>query len=144
MTSGSFLFFAFGALLENRKMIELDARCEQMGLAVAEGQRLTFTEAGVANLKPDPESSICGMLWLVPAEKMGELDQWARARGMKRGVVSVVSPAGPKVPATSYFDRTAADGVPADHELNTLIVAAVRFGMNRDYQADLAKRFGNL
>ena len=124
-------------------MIEMDHRCEKMGLARAIGQRLTFTEGGVANLKPDPESSTWGVLWLVPADKMAELDQWAQGRGMKRGVVSVVSPAGPRVPSTAYFDRGAAEGAPDTAELKALMVAVIKLGMNKDYLTDLVTRFGN-
>ena len=60
MISGGFLFFAFGALLDEGKMAELDERCAVMGLARADGQRLTFTESGIANLKPDPEAVTWG------------------------------------------------------------------------------------
>ena len=143
MTSGGFLYFAFGALLDEGKMTEMDDRCEKMGLARADGQRLTFTEGGVANLKPDLESSTWGMLWLVPADKMADLDRWAQARGMKRGVVSVVSPAGPRVPSTAYFDRGAAEGAPDAEELKALMLAVVRLGMDKVYLTDLATRFGN-
>lgn len=143
MISGVFLYFAFGALLDERKMIEIDARCEKMGLARADGQRLTFTAGGVANLKPDPESSTWGVLWLVPADKMADLNRWAQARGMKRGVVTVVSPAGPRVPSTAYFDRGAAEDAPDASEFTALLLEVVRLGMNKDYLTDLVKRFGN-
>jgi len=130
-------------LLDEGKMAELDERCAVMGLARADGQRLTFTESGIANLKPDPEAVTWGVMWLVPAEKQAELDGWATARGLKRGVISVVSPAGPRVPSTAYFDRGAAEGVPAQAELQIVVTAAVRLRMNKLYQAELAERFGN-
>lgn len=142
MTSGGFLLFAFGSLLDEVKLTALDSRCESMGLARADGQKLTFTESGVANLKPELETATWGMLWLVPAEAQGELDAWAKGRGLNRGVVSVVSPAGPRVPTTAYFNRGAPDGLPSQDELLVLVTSAVRLRMNRAYQAELAERFG--
>jgi hypothetical protein len=138
MTSGGFLFFAYGEFLDEAKLVALDKRCEVMGLARAEGQRLCFTSAGTANLKPEPNAATWGVMWLVPANRMLELDRWAAARGLDRGVVIVVSPAGPKVPSTAYFNRTAAEGSPKENQLQDMILAAAKLGMSKAYLAELA------
>ena len=139
MISGGFLFFAFGALLAESRMKALDERCEMMGLAKADGQRLGFTSGGFPNIKPDPAAVTWGVMWLVPADKMKELDRWAEARGLQRGVVSVVSPAGPRVPSTAYFNRGGADGSPNKNELESMIAAAEQLRMGKAYQTELAE-----
>ena len=137
MNTGGFLFLAFGPYVDPLIIAKLDPECESMGIARVEGHRLAFTPEGWSNLKPEPGSTVWGVMWLVPAGRMAELDAWARSRGFKRGVTFVVSPAGPRVPATAYFDLEASEGKPDAGELQKCVMGAGRSRLPKEYLAQL-------
>ncbi len=135
--SSSILFFAYGAHMATARMTALDPACEKMGLARADGQRLSFTADGYVNLLPQADARVWGVLWLVPAPRMADLDAWARSRGLRRSVMFVVSPAGPRVPATAYFDPSVASGAAAPGEVDAIVAAARDAKLDRAYVAEV-------
>lgn len=138
MTSG-FLFFAYGEMAAEARMEQVDPLCDLMGPAKAADQRFTFNEAGNANLKPETGSHTWGTLWMVPASAMDRLDREAAERGLARGVVFVISPAGPRVPATVYANAKAADGKPSPEALSGAIIAADGLKLDRRFRKELAR-----
>ncbi len=93
-------------------MEQINPLCDLMGVSKAPDQRFTFNTQGFANLKPEPGANAWGTLCMVPADAMEGLDRQAAERGLQRGVIFVISPAGPRVPATVYSDAGAEDGKP--------------------------------
>ncbi|MCC5024286.1 MAG: hypothetical protein J6386_16510 [Candidatus Synoicihabitans palmerolidicus] len=123
--------------LDQARMHRMDAACEEMGVPRADGYRLGFTTAGWSNVRPEPGATVRGGLWVVPATCMEEMDTQAAARGQSRGVLFVSSPTGPRVPATAYFDASAAEGRPNGEELEHIIVAARTAKLDTVYQSEL-------
>jgi hypothetical protein len=136
MASG-FLFFAYGEHMDAALMEQLHPDVDQLGLARADGQRFGFNAKGCANLKPESGSMAWGVLWFVPAKAQTTLDQWATERGLFRDIMMVVSPAGPRIPATAYFDRSAVGGVPASAGLDLILRAARAQRLDLSYQHEL-------
>lgn len=136
MASG-FLFFAYGDMASEARMEQIDPLSDLMGVSKAPDQRFTFNAQGFANLKPDPGSNTWGTLWMVPATAMESLDRQAAERGLQRGVVFVICPAGPRVPATAYFNPSADDGKPQSEELAGAIEAATHLKLDRRFRKEL-------
>ncbi|WP_221030054.1 gamma-glutamylcyclotransferase family protein [Actomonas aquatica] len=135
--TSSILLFAYDAHMDERTMTAVDEACEQMGLARADGQRLTFTAGGHPNLKPEDGSVAWGVLWVVPATAMVKLDAWAKERGLSRNVMMIICPAGPRIPATTYFAPTAPEGAPLVPELEAVIHGARLAKLDARYVAEL-------
>ncbi len=135
--ASSILLFTYDAHMDDAVMGGIDESCEQMGLARADGQRLCFTADGHANVKPEDGGVVWGVLWVVPATAMVLLDAWARARGLERGVMFIISPAGPRVPATTYFASNANEGDPKAEEVEAIVEAARRAKLDLRYLANL-------
>jgi len=136
MSSG-FLFFAYGEMADQAHMEKINPLCDLMGPAKTVDHRLAFSPRGDANLLPEPSASAGGTLWMVPAAAMPAMDATAAAKGYTRGVIFIVSPAGPKVPATVYFDPSAAEGSPAPEILACTRAAAKVMNLDRRFQREL-------
>ena len=142
MTSRSasgFLFFAYDGRIDDAAMKAVNPACEKMGPSKAEGRCLQFTDQGVPNLGLNPDEHVWGMLWVVPAIEMANLDQWAAERGLRREVVMIICPAGPKVPATAYLNASAPAGDPNPQELQGIIHAASNAKIDAGYIAKLRR-----
>ncbi|MCF3648396.1 gamma-glutamylcyclotransferase family protein [Synoicihabitans lomoniglobus] len=133
----SILFFAYGLKMDEKRMMALDADCELMGTARLDGYRFEFTAQGHANLQADPESKGWGILWLVPARQMEALDAWAKSRGFERTVLFVISPAGPRVPATAFINLDGTTGSPDPAEWTEILAAARTAKLERSYLTHL-------
>ena len=136
MASG-FLFFAYGDMAAESRMAQVDPLSDLMGVAKASDQRFTFNSGGYPNIKPEAGASTWGTLWMVPATAMERLDAEARERGLERGVVMIICPAGPKVPATVYSDPTAETGQPLPEMLSGAVVAAQAMNLDRRFRREL-------
>lgn len=134
MTSTSgFLFYAYGDMASKRHMEAIDASVELMGPAKLPNYRISFTDAGDANLLPDVGGNTWGTLWMVPAVALPGMDEVGMAKNLKRSVVHVVSPAGITVPATAYYNPTILPGKPAPLVLSEAIAATRAMGLDRRY-----------
>ena len=137
MASG-FLFFAFGDMAAEARMEQIDPLSDLMGVSKAPDQRFTFNAQGFANLKPEPGANAWGTLWMVPATAMEALDRQAAERGLQRGVVFVISLAGPRVPATVYSNPGAEDGKPLPEMLAGAVEAAENLKLDRRFRKELS------
>ncbi len=136
MASG-FLLFAYGEMVTESAMEKVDELSDLMGVAKATDQRLAFTADGFPNFKPETGANVWGTLWMVPATAMDKLDAFAAERGLTRGVEFVISPAGPRVPATVYSNADAPDGKPDPELLKTALLAANEFKFERRFRKEL-------
>jgi gamma-glutamylcyclotransferase (GGCT)/AIG2-like uncharacterized protein YtfP len=136
MASG-FLFFAYGEMAAEAYMTQVDALADLMGNAKASDHRFGFTAAGHANIKPEPGAHTWGTLWMIPARAMEQLDALAASKGLQRGVVFVVSPAGPRVPATVYARADAPAGQPSAETLAAAQTAAETMKLDRRFRKEL-------
>lgn len=137
MVSG-FLFFAYGDMAAEAYLTQIDPLADLMGNAKATDHRFTFTTEGHANLKPAAGSHTWGTLWMLPDRALDKLDEIATAKGLQRGVVFVVSPAGPRVPATVYAQAEAPDGQPAAATLAAARAAADAMKLDRRFRKELS------
>ncbi len=135
--ASAFLFFAFGEMVTEAHMEQIDPLCELMGPAKAVNHRLAFTGEGHANLLPDAGAGAGGTLWLVPATAMEAMGATAAAKGFQRGVIFVVSPAGPKVPATVYHDPAAPEYPPPADILAAVVASAKSMKLDRRFLREL-------
>ena len=85
-----------------------------------------------------PGANAWGTLWMVPATAMEALDRQAAERGLQRGVVFVISPAGPRVPATVYSNPGAEDGKPLPEMLAGAVEAAENLKLDRRFRKELS------
>jgi len=136
MASG-FLFFAYGDVASEVQMEQVDPLCDLMGLAKASDRRFTFNPSGFANLKPEAGANTWGSLWMMPATAMEGLDRQAAERGLERGVIFVISPAGPRVPATVYAKADAEVGKPQPEVLAGAIACAAGLKFDRRFRKEL-------
>ena len=136
MSSG-FLFFAYGEMATEAYMSKVHPLADLMGNAKAADHRFTFTAGGHANMKAETGSRTWGTLWMVPAKALAELDALATSKGLSRRVVFVVSPAGPRVPATVYANDDAPDGKPSTEDLKAVEDAAESMKLDRRFRKEL-------
>ena len=137
MASG-FLFFAYGDMAGEAYMAQVHALSDWMGNAKATDHRFTFTVDGHANMKPETGAHTWGTLWMVPAKALAELDELAASKGFQRSVVYVVSPAGPRVPATVYANGDAPEGKPSPETLAAAQQTAEAMKLDRRFRKELA------
>lgn len=137
MASG-FLFFAYGDMASEAYMTQIDPLSDLMGNAKATDHRFGFTAEGHANIKAEAGAHTWGTLWMVPSRAMAGLDEMAAAKGLQRGVVFVVSPAGPRVPATVYANADAPDGPPSQEALEGAQTAAEAMKLDRRFRKELS------
>lgn len=136
MASG-FLYFAYGDTASEARMEQVDPLCDMMGLAKAPDQRFTFNPNGYANLKPESGANTWGTLWMVPATAMEGLDRLSAEHGLERSVIFVISPAGPRVPATVYSKPDAETGKPLPEVLAGAIECAAGLKLDRRFRKEL-------
>lgn len=98
------LYFAYGEDLPHAELMKRCPGAEWFGPARLEGHRLVVTTVGRANVRAETGATVWGALWLVPAEKLPELDASA-VDGFERATRRIVSPAGPRTEATLYLSK---------------------------------------
>jgi gamma-glutamylcyclotransferase (GGCT)/AIG2-like uncharacterized protein YtfP len=73
-------YFAYGSNMDPRIMERMIAAAAAVGHGRLEGWRLEFNvwsdrwEGGAANLEPDPDGHVWGVIWDVPEEDVTKLD----------------------------------------------------------------------
>lgn len=137
MSSG-FLFFAYGEMATEAYMTQVHPLADLMGNAKANDHRFTFTADGYANMKPETGFRTWGTLWMVPTKALAELDALAASKGLRRSVIFVLSPAGPRIPATVYANGDAPDGTPSVTGLAAVQAAAEGMKLDRRFRKELA------
>lgn len=119
-------------------MAQVHPLSDLMGNAKAVDRRFGFTEGGVPNIVPEIGAHTWGTLWMIPATAMEGMDRVAAAKGLERGVTPVISPAGPRVPATVYAKAHASPGKPTAAMLAAVMAAAEAMNLDRRFRRELA------
>jgi gamma-glutamylcyclotransferase (GGCT)/AIG2-like uncharacterized protein YtfP len=76
------LYFAYGSNMEPRTMQKTVPGAQPVGPGRLEGFRLEFNvysdrwEGGAANLEPDPDAHLWGVVWNIEDEDLGKLDTY--------------------------------------------------------------------
>jgi gamma-glutamylcyclotransferase (GGCT)/AIG2-like uncharacterized protein YtfP len=75
-------YFAYGSNMDGRQMAETGPACQPAGHGKLDGFRLEFNvysdrwEGGAANLEPDPEAHVWGVVWDITEEDLAALDTY--------------------------------------------------------------------
>ncbi|HEX2089129.1 MAG TPA: gamma-glutamylcyclotransferase family protein [Actinomycetota bacterium] len=104
-------YFAYGANMDSRHMLERVPGASVVGPARLEGYRLEFNvyssewEGGAANIEPDEDGRVWGVLWEVPDDQLSGLDAYeGHPVFFRREEVTVQ---GPTEPVTAWTFRVA-------------------------------------
>ncbi len=110
--SGQLLYFAYGADISREDFVRRCPSADWLGLARLEGHRFVIDARGVASVRVEKDTTVWGVLWLVPADELSSLDKFAGAPegGSERTTKRIISPAGPRIEAMMYV--SAVDGPP--------------------------------
>ncbi len=95
-------YFAYGANMDPRHMLERVPGASAVGPARLDGYRLEFNvyssewDGGVANLEPDANGHVWGILWDIPDEQLSGLDAYeGHPMFFRREEVTVQGPTEP-------------------------------------------------
>jgi gamma-glutamylcyclotransferase (GGCT)/AIG2-like uncharacterized protein YtfP len=112
-----------------------------LGVARLEGHRIVIAWHGYASVTPDPNSTVWGILWLVPAARLPGLDSFEEvaAGWYIRTTARVVTPAGPRAEAMLYVAPRPETGLAHPGYLEELIAAARANKLSAAYLAALAR-----
>ncbi|HEX2069042.1 MAG TPA: gamma-glutamylcyclotransferase family protein [Actinomycetota bacterium] len=104
-------YFAYGANMDPRHMLERVPGASVIGPARLDGYRLEFNvyssewDGGAANLEPDPDGRVWGVLWELPDDQLSGLDAYeGHPVFFRREEVTVQ---GPVEPAIAWTFRVA-------------------------------------
>jgi gamma-glutamylcyclotransferase (GGCT)/AIG2-like uncharacterized protein YtfP len=76
-------YFAYGSNIDERSMRKIVPHARVLGPGRLDGYRLEFNvyserwDGGAANLEPQPEGRVWGLLWDIPDEDLEALDTYA-------------------------------------------------------------------
>jgi hypothetical protein len=139
-------YFAYGS---NMDPAQMTARCPSALLVcvvVLTGYRLVFNRSGsyrpggVANLEPDPDERVYGVLWKLTTADLQSLDQTEDPRAYRREQLKVHSMDGKPYSCHAYLAIPDQPDVPDCAYLDTLIQAGSRAGLPPEYLARLHAR----
>ena len=131
------LYFAYGANTDPRHMAERVPRARPLGPARLQGFRLQFNvystewEGGAANIDPDEDAHVWGVLWELPEEELKGLDAYqGHPVFFRREDVAVDGPEGPAVAWTYRVAHQAGTYVrPTDSYVQHLRAAIRTMGL---------------
>lgn len=135
-------YFAYGSNLSTRQMAERCPSASPVGVAVLAGHRLAFTRyspswgGGVADVVPDGEQSVWGLLYELDPPDLAALD--AYEGGYRRVRLSVTAEGGASSRPWSYQVADRARFVaPTPEYLGVIRAGAERLGFPAAYQRAL-------
>jgi gamma-glutamylcyclotransferase len=76
-------YFAYGSNIDADQMGDRAPSAVPLGVGRLDGYRLVFNvysrrwEGGAANMEPDPQAQVWGVVWDIPDEELGNLDSFA-------------------------------------------------------------------
>jgi gamma-glutamylcyclotransferase (GGCT)/AIG2-like uncharacterized protein YtfP len=127
------LYFAYGANMDERHMQGRVPGARPVGPARLDGFRLAFDvystewEGGAANLEPDEDGRVWGVLWEIPAEETGGLDAFqGHPTFFRREDVVVQGPSGPTMAWTYRVAHQERSYVRPTDEYLRVLTSAVR------------------
>jgi gamma-glutamylcyclotransferase (GGCT)/AIG2-like uncharacterized protein YtfP len=101
-------YFAYGSNMDGRQMAETCPACAPLGHGRLDGFRLEFNvysdrwQGGAANLEPDPEAHVWGVVWDITEEDLAALDTYIGHPAFYRREEVVVDVGGHKMECLTY------------------------------------------
>jgi len=135
------LVFAYGSNMDPERMRARVPGALSRGRARLPGHRLVIDKRGrdgsaKANLRPEAEARVWGVLWEIVAADLAALD--GHEAGYERVTVSVERETGPVEAHTYRSDRLAAGALPFPWYLDHIVRGARAHGLPDEYVAWLA------
>ena len=134
------LYFAYASNMEPRRFRRLCPRGTMVGPARLPGHRLAFSRysrqrrGGSADVVPDPESEVWGVLYEVDEDDLAAMD---RSEGVPaayhREVVTVVDEAGEERQAVTYVANRTGEFLPHKEYLRVIVQGAEVRGLPSEY-----------
>ena len=134
-------YFAYASNMDTAQMAE---RCPGATIAdgaIVAGMRFVITAQGYANIVPDRDRVVFGILWDITEADEAALDRYEGVRpGLyKKEELEVVTTGGKAVRALVYRASATKEGTPAPGYLEATIAAARGHGLPEEYVGQLAK-----
>jgi gamma-glutamylcyclotransferase (GGCT)/AIG2-like uncharacterized protein YtfP len=101
-------YFAYGSNMDGRQTAETCPACQPVGHGKLEGFRLEFNvysdrwEGGAANLEPDAEAHVWGVVWDISEEDLAALDTYIGHPTYYRQEQVVVDVGGDRMECLTY------------------------------------------
>lgn len=134
------LFFAYGALLNKRKLRRLCLDAVSLGRARLPDHRLAFTrysradKGGVADVVPAPGESVWGALYDIDDACLEALDAYEEApRAYRRESARVIAEDGVEREAVVYVANRTGDFAPSRQYLSLIVRGAREHGLPEAY-----------
>lgn len=134
------LYFAYGSNMEPRRMKRRAPGSRPLGPARLPQHRLDFTRystkfhGGVADVVPDDEAEVWGVLYEVEASDLERLDEHEGVPvGYRRGAVSVVANDGREREAAVYLANRTGRFTPRKEYMDFLLRGAREHGLPQEW-----------
>ena len=134
------LYFAYGSNMEPRRMKRRAPRSRPLGPARLPGYRLDFTRystnfhGGVADVVPDAEAEVWGVLYEVEESDLERLDEHEGVPvAYRRGAVSVIDDDGREREAVVYLANRTGRFTPRKEYMDFLLRGAREQGLPQEW-----------
>lgn len=136
------IYFAYGS---NMNLAQMARRCPNSplkGVGVLRGYRWIITSRGYANIIPDPQEMVEGLLFFLSAEDEIKLDHFEGvAEGNYRKAAVTVRSNGEALIALAYIDPIVAEGRPQDEYVERMNMAVRDAQLSPEYLQQTIRRF---
>jgi gamma-glutamylcyclotransferase (GGCT)/AIG2-like uncharacterized protein YtfP len=138
------LYFAYGSNMDRDAMAQRCPASKPVGVARLMRHRFIIFEGGYASVVRDPQRTVWGLLWDLALADMPALDRYeSLSTGLYTKVIQpVVTAQGPRR-AVVYVGRSAKPGVPKPGYMESVVEAAAKAGLPRDYVQSLGRWLPN-
>ncbi|MGB2696082.1 MAG: gamma-glutamylcyclotransferase family protein [Dehalococcoidia bacterium] len=134
------LYFAYGALLDQRKLRRRCLDAVSLGRARLPDFRLAFTrysradKGGVADVVPEPGAEVWGALYDIDDACLASLDEYEEApRAYRRETARVIAEDGVEREAVIYIANKTGDFAPSRQYLAIIVGGAREHGLPEEY-----------
>lgn len=134
------LYFAYGSNMESRRFKRRCPHSQVLGRARLPGHRLDFTrystgfKGGVADIVPEADSQVWGVLSHVEESDLASLDEYEGVPvGYRREWVTVLDDSGQEHPAVTYVANRTGRFTPSRTYLDIILRGAREHGLPPDY-----------
>ncbi len=134
------LYFAYGANLDLRRFRRRCGGATVLGRARLAGYQLVFTrysmaeKGGVADIVPEPDAEVWGVLYEIDASCFAALDDYEGApRAYRRETLCVVDDAGAEREATVYIANRTGQFAPSRAYLAQIVLGAREHALPEEY-----------
>ena len=132
-------YFAYAYNMDRAQMAERCPGARIVEGAVVAGMRFVITAKGYANIVPDKDSVVFGIVWDITPEDEASLDRYEGVRpGLyRKEELEVLTTSGKAVRALVYRASATKEGHPVPGYLEATIAAARGHGLPPEYVARL-------